>query len=78
MQNSINYALSTCFFVVWLSSQLDWLQGLTDDNKLLKYFVQHIIKLHGFPKSIVSNKVKVSISKLWQHLFKLKGKKLLL
>jgi transposase InsO family protein len=35
--------------------------------------MQHIVKLHGVPKSIVSDRDKVFTSKFWQHLFKLYG-----
>jgi len=32
-----------------------------------------IVRLHGMPKSIVSNRDKVFTSKFWQQLFKLSG-----
>ena len=36
-------------------------------------FFHNVIKLHGMPKSIVSNRDKVFTSSFWQHLFKLQG-----
>ncbi|PNX54976.1 hypothetical protein L195_g048599, partial [Trifolium pratense] len=36
-------------------------------------FMSHIVKLHGIPKSIVSDRDKVFTSSFWQHLFKLQG-----
>lgn len=36
-------------------------------------FIKNIVKLHGMPKSIVSDKDMVFTSKFWQHLFKLQG-----
>nr|KYP53324.1 Transposon Ty3-G Gag-Pol polyprotein [Cajanus cajan] len=36
-------------------------------------FTLHIVKLHGLPKSIVSDRDKVFTSNFWQHLFKLQG-----
>lgn len=36
-------------------------------------FMTNIVKLHGIPKSIVSDRDKVFTSKFWQHLFKLQG-----
>ena len=39
-------------------------------------FIQNIVKLHGFPKIIVSDRDKVFISRFWQQLFKAQGTKL--
>ena len=36
-------------------------------------FMKVVVKLHGFPKTIVSNRDKVLTSQLWQHLFNLSG-----
>ena len=39
-------------------------------------FVDIIIKLHGIPRSLVSNKDPLFISRFWQELFKLSGTRL--
>ncbi|GAU19157.1 hypothetical protein TSUD_79800 [Trifolium subterraneum] len=36
-------------------------------------FMHNIVKLHGMPKSIVSDRDRVFTSTFWQHLFKLQG-----
>ncbi|CAJ2662565.1 unnamed protein product [Trifolium pratense] len=36
-------------------------------------FMHNVVKLHGMPKSIVSDRDKVFTSTFWQHLFKLQG-----
>jgi len=41
--------------------------------KVTEVFVANVVKLHGFPYSIVSDRDKVFISSFWQHLFKLHG-----
>ena len=44
-----------------------------NSKQVAEAFVNHIVKLHGFPKSIVSDRDKVFISHFWQQLFKLQG-----
>jgi len=47
-----------------------------DSRYVANNFVQNIMKLHGFPKSIVFERDKISISRFRQQLFKLQGTKL--
>lgn len=47
-----------------------------DSRKVAEAFVQHVVKLHCFPKSIVLDRDQIFISKVWQQLFKLQGTKL--
>lgn len=45
-------------------------------SKVVDLFDKVLRKLHGMPKSIVSNRDPVFLSHFWQHLFKLIGTKL--
>jgi hypothetical protein len=42
-------------------------------KSVAEIFMNNIVKLHGMPKSIVSDRDKVFTSSFWQHLFKLQG-----
>ncbi|WVZ18389.1 hypothetical protein V8G54_005711 [Vigna mungo] len=44
-----------------------------NSTQVAELFMQTIIKLHGFPKTIVSDRDKVFTSQFWQQLFKLSG-----
>ena len=39
-------------------------------KKVAKLFVQHVVKIHGLPQSIILDRDKVFTSKFWQELFK--------
>lgn len=38
-----------------------------------RYFTEHIVRLHGIPKKLVSDRDRVFLSKFWQELFHLSG-----
>lgn len=42
-------------------------------RSVAEIFMQNVVKLHGMPKSIVSDRDKVFTSSFWQHIFKLQG-----
>ncbi|WVZ25959.1 hypothetical protein V8G54_004503 [Vigna mungo] len=52
------------------------LKSYYNSKIVAKAFMLHIVKLHGAPKSIVSDRDKVFTSSFWQHLFKLLGRTL--
>lgn len=45
-------------------------------HKVAEVFVETIVKLHGIPKSIVSDRDPIFVSKFWTQLFKLSGTQL--
>lgn len=42
-------------------------------KSVAEVFMSNVVKLHGMPKSIVSDRDKVFTSRFWQHLFQLQG-----
>ena len=45
-------------------------------SSVAKNFVEHVIKLHGFSKSIVTDRGNIFMSAFWHELFSLHGTKL--
>lgn len=46
------------------------LKGDFTSMTVAESFMNSVVKLHGIPKSIVSDKGKVFTSRFWQHLFR--------
>ncbi|PNX93307.1 Ty3/gypsy retrotransposon protein [Trifolium pratense] len=49
------------------------LKAYYSSKTVAEAFMSNIVKLHGMPRSIVSDRDKVFTSAFWQHLFKLQG-----
>jgi len=52
------------------------LKAYFSSKQVVEAFMKNIVKLHGFPKTIVSDRDKVFTSQFWQHLFRLSRTKL--
>lgn len=52
------------------------LKHLFTAASVARLFMEHIYRLHGLPKSIVSDRDRIFTSKFWQLLFKLAGSEL--
>ncbi|CAH9143923.1 unnamed protein product [Cuscuta epithymum] len=44
-----------------------------NSKQVAELFIKTVVKLHGFPKTIISDRDKVFTSQFWQHMFKLSG-----
>jgi len=40
---------------------------------VVEAFITNIVKIHGFPKTVVLDRDKIFVSSFWQHLFKAQG-----
>ncbi|CAJ2652754.1 unnamed protein product [Trifolium pratense] len=72
----LSYGYTTILVVVdRLTKYAHFLPMKTDysSKSVAEVFMNRIVKLHGMPKSIVSDRDKVFTSSFWQHLFKLQG-----
>ncbi|KAA0039461.1 Ty3/gypsy retrotransposon protein [Cucumis melo var. makuwa] len=56
---------------IWSDISMDFVEGLPKSSGY-----EEIVRLHGFPLSIVSNRDKVFLSQFWTELFRLSGTKL--
>lgn len=59
--------------VDWLSKYGHFvpLRNTFTSQQVADAFISNVVKLHGLPKTIVSDRDKVFISHFWQQLFKL-------
>ncbi|MCH79841.1 retrotransposon protein, partial [Trifolium medium] len=72
----LSFGYTTIMVVVdRLTKYAHFLPMKTDYNSksVAEAFMHNVVKLHGMPKSIVSDRDKVFTSAFWQHLFKLQG-----
>lgn len=44
-----------------------------DAFKVANVFIKEVVRLHGFPNSIISDRVRIFLSTFWRELFKLHG-----
>jgi len=71
-----SHGFTVIFVVVDRLSKYGHFSPLKTDytsKQVVENFVSTVIKLHGFPKSIVSDRDKVFTGQFWQHLFLLSG-----
>ena len=71
-----SYGFNTILVVVDRLSKYGHFIALKGDYTskfVAELFMTHVVKLHGMPKSIVSNRDKVFTSNFWKNLFQLQG-----
>lgn len=71
--------MSTILVVVDRLSKYTHFMGLKHPftaQKVAEVFTKEIVRLHGIPEAIVSDRDKVFLSQFWEKLFKLQGMRL--
>lgn len=72
----ISFGFTVILVVVDRLTKYAHFMGLKTDytsKSVAELFMANVVKLHGMPKSIVSDRDRVFTSKFWQHLFQLQG-----
>lgn len=70
----VSFGFTVILVVVDRLSKYGHFMGLKTDHtskQVAEVFMANVVKLHGIPKSIISDRDKVFTSKFWQHLFQL-------
>lgn len=71
-----SYGFNVIMVVVNRLSKYAYFKAMKTDytrNCVAEAFMTYVVKLHGFPKSIVSDRDKDFTSSFWQHFFKLQS-----
>ncbi|WVZ07231.1 hypothetical protein V8G54_020577 [Vigna mungo] len=65
---------------IWKDISMDFISGLPQskgfEEILVVIFVKEIVRLHGIPNSVVSDRDPIFMSLFWVELFKMRGKKM--
>jgi len=72
----LSHGYSTIMVIVDRLSKFAYFTPLKNEftSKIVaKTFINSVVKIHGFPKTIVSDQDRVFISSFWQQLFKAQG-----
>ena len=72
----LSKGLSVIFVVADRLSKFGHFMPLKADfsrSKVAEVFIQNMVKLHGVPKTIVSDRDKAFLSHFWRHLFQAMG-----
>jgi len=76
VQLPLSHGFSTVFVVIDRLSKFAYFIPMKADcnsKVVAEAFINNIVKVHGFPKTIVSDRDRLFISSFWQQLFKAQG-----